>query len=147
MRHECRLKTAFHALVWCSSCGKDDVYDQPTKGQIFFRRCSECDAVRAINVASVQFHETIGDIYVYANLRTPEMGIVNPLIPRFSREARRGSYFFCAPKHHVFNLAFQNFRRFPKQCGYTKKRICKHCLGSTRRYHLRLHISLGGPSG
>jgi len=57
-----------HHLTWCCLCVKDkDVkYAFEEEDEL---GCSECDCVRAINVVSKQFEETVGDAYIAANNR------------------------------------------------------------------------------
>lgn len=58
-----------HHHIWCSRCAKENNRNDATMGPFYFRGCSECDSVRAINVVSRQFEETVGDTYVAADER------------------------------------------------------------------------------
>lgn len=58
-----------HHHSWCSRCVKENDGNDDTMGPFYFRGCSECDSVRAFNVVSKQFQETVGDTYIAADER------------------------------------------------------------------------------
>ena len=62
----CCAEQDVHAHISCSSCAEENDHDDDTMGPFFVRGCSECDSVRAINVVSMQFHESTEDTYVTA---------------------------------------------------------------------------------
>ena len=55
--------------IWCSRCGKENMENDDSMKSFNFNGCSECDCVRAINVVSKQFEETVGDTYTVADER------------------------------------------------------------------------------
>ena len=65
----CMDELDWHHHFWCSRCVKENDFNGDTMGPFYFRGCSECDSVRAINVVSKQFQESVGDTYIAADQR------------------------------------------------------------------------------
>ena len=65
----CSDERRTHVHIWCSKCVLENNQDDDSMGSFYFRGCSECDSVRAINVVSKQFEETVGDTYIAADER------------------------------------------------------------------------------